>query len=124
MIGSCAFGIECNTFEDPNNSFAYYGQRIFFREKLKQLVVMFAESFPNAGKALHITTTQPDVEKFFKDIVRKTVEYRETNNITRNDFMQMMIEIKNSEKTANGVKGEFLTYCFFPTCILFERYKL
>jgi cytochrome P450 family 6 len=36
-----------------------------------------------------------DVEKFFVDLVRETIDYREKNNVNRNDFMQLLIKLKN-----------------------------
>lgn len=43
---------------------------------------------------------------FFLNIVKKTVNYRETNKIERKDFLQMLIEIKNDE-AAKGQPGNF-----------------
>lgn len=36
-----------------------------------------------------------DVEAFIFSIVRQTVKFREENNFSRNDVMQMLIELKN-----------------------------
>lgn len=64
---------------------------------------MFAESFPNLGKAFHVTFTEPDVETFFRNVVQETVEFREKNNISRNDFMQLLIDIKNNKLTGEAL---------------------
>jgi hypothetical protein len=36
-----------------------------------------------------------DVTKYFMNMVRDTVEYRENNKVKRNDFMQLLIQLKN-----------------------------
>jgi cytochrome P450 family 6 len=41
-------------------------------------------------------------------MVRETVEYRETNNVQRQDFMQLMIQLKN--KTLVMDEGEDLKF--------------
>lgn len=56
------------------------------------------QSFHNFARCLGIKTTLKEVETFFMGIVRETVQYRETNNVSRNDFMDLLIKIKNSKK--------------------------
>lgn len=41
--------------------------------------------------------------EFFLRIVYETVEYRETNHITRNDFMDILIKLKNYKNSADGL---------------------
>lgn len=38
-----------------------------------------------------------DVSDFFYNTVKQTVDFREQNNIERNDFMQMLIKLKNTK---------------------------
>lgn len=35
---------------------------------------------------------------FFFNCVKSTIDYREENNVQRNDFMQLLIELKNKGK--------------------------
>jgi len=44
---------------------------------------------------LKLDTIDPKVSKYFRNMVEDTVNYRESNNVTRNDFMQLLIHIKN-----------------------------
>jgi len=52
-------------------------------------------------RAVSLCPVDPSVAKFMKKIVYDTVKYREDNNITRPDFMNIMIEMKNSQIAAN-----------------------
>lgn len=65
-IGSCAFGIECNTIEDPDAEFRKYG-RIAFDNNLVQDLRMFAMfAFPrNLLRIFHFSPFSSDVNKFF-----------------------------------------------------------
>jgi cytochrome P450 family 6 len=40
----------------------------------------------------------PQVSKYFRRMVQDTINYREKNNVKRNDFLQLLIQIKNEGK--------------------------
>ncbi|XP_055848861.1 cytochrome P450 6a2-like [Episyrphus balteatus] len=98
VIGSCAFGLEVNSLKDPNAQFRIYGQKIF-SEQRHGLIMMFVNSCPSLARKLGMKVTNDDVEEFFMGVVKKTVEYREKNNIKRNDFMNILIDMKNDGQT-------------------------
>lgn len=95
VIGSCAFGIECNSFKNPDSDFLKTGERIFAPptfERMKQFVAFLN---PSLAKKLKMRIINQKVDAFFRNLVKETVEYRENNNVTRNDFMQLLIQLKN-----------------------------
>ena len=47
---------------------------------------------------LNVPLLDPRISKYFLNVFEETVNYRERNNITRNDFMQLLIQIKNKVK--------------------------
>lgn len=55
----------------------------------------FISSFKHLAIALRMRAVRKDVSTFFLDIVKETVEYREKNNVKRNDFMDLLIQLKN-----------------------------
>lgn len=97
IIGTCAFGIECNSLKDPNAEFRHYGRKIFGAPRNGFLVRAFMNVFENVAKILHLKVTRDDVSEFFLKVVHDTVDYREKHNINRNDFMDLLIKIKNQE---------------------------
>lgn len=97
VIGSCAFGIECNSFKTKDNEFAYYSNRMFQPTPMELFRGIFTTSFPRFSKLLRLKLTPSDVAEFFWKKVEDTVSYRETNNIVRNDFLQLLIDIKNNQ---------------------------
>ncbi|XP_052863097.1 cytochrome P450 6a2-like [Anopheles cruzii] len=111
VIGTCAFGIECNTLKNPGSDFRKYGNKALEQDILLVVKFMFAITFKKAAKAMGIRITDHGVEKFFLQIVQETVQYREMNNVQRNDFMNLLLQIKNkgslSEQDAEHMaKGE------------------
>uniref|UniRef100_A0A1I8NGZ1 Cytochrome P450 n=1 Tax=Musca domestica TaxID=7370 RepID=A0A1I8NGZ1_MUSDO len=97
VIGSCVFGVECNSISNPNAEFRQIGQKVFGSEKpnikwrtmktvyMKYLRYFGAKRFP------------PVIEKFFLRIVNDTVLERERRNIHRNDFIDLLIQLKNQK---------------------------
>jgi cytochrome P450 family 6 len=50
---------------------------------------------PTLASVIKIPFVPPDVTKYFKRMVMDTIQYRESKNITRNDFMQLLIQMKS-----------------------------
>lgn len=98
VIGTCAFGIECNSLEDPNAIFRTMGRKAFSEPRHKGFAVSLIRAFPSIARRLGVKAFPDDVASFFMKVVRDTVEYREANNIERNDFMDLLIKMKNDDK--------------------------
>jgi cytochrome P450 family 6 len=97
IIGSCAFGLDCNTFAEENSPFREYGRKVFTFNTSRLLKLFFASTFPKTADALGISLTEKDISKFFSKVVKDTVSYREKNNYTRKDFLQLLIDLKNNK---------------------------
>ena len=97
IIGSCAFGLECNTFEDENSPFRIYGRKVFDRSTELQVKRTFVNTFPNLSHLFNIALVPRDIHNFFMKLVKDTVNYREKNKVNRKDFMQMLIDMKNNK---------------------------
>ncbi|XP_055592502.1 cytochrome P450 6a2-like [Uranotaenia lowii] len=97
IIGSCAFGIECNSFSDPDSRFRKFGTQVFDKPRHRGLVRLFLRLFPEVGRSLRIKAVHDDASDFFRGIVKDTVEYRQQNGSTRKDFLNLLLELKHSE---------------------------
>lgn len=105
IIGSCAFGLECNSFENPNSEFRVYGKRIFAATKEDCLKNLIAYTNYDLGKFLRITTINSKVAEFFLNIVKDTVKFRKETNFVRKDFMQILIDLNNGEEGVRDGKN-------------------
>ena len=93
IIGSCAFGLECNSLENPTVEFREMGRKAIHNPITLKL--MFLQSFTNVGRKLKMKFVPDDVAGFFLRIVKDTINFRESNAIVRNDFMNLLIQMKN-----------------------------
>ncbi|XP_075149587.1 cytochrome P450 6a2-like [Haematobia irritans] len=95
VIGSCVFGVECNSLKDPNVEFRKIGQKAFGVDsssvKWRLLKMFYIKYF----KFLGLRRSPKILEEFFVRIVHDTVLERERRNIHRNDFIDILIELKN-----------------------------
>lgn len=96
VIGACAFGIECNSFKQRDNPFYYNGRKTFESTRMEEIVSLIVFAFPDLAKIFRMKITKPEVENFFMNLTKETVKYREENDVRRNDFMQLLIDMKNS----------------------------
>ncbi|EAT39034.1 AAEL009133-PA [Aedes aegypti] len=107
VIGSCAFGIECNSLENPDDKFRKMGEKVFDVSPFAILAFFFLSTFKDLARKCRISITDSEVAAFFSTIVQKTITYREKNNVQRNDFMnllmQMMKKNKEDESEENSV---------------------
>ncbi|XP_043258935.1 probable cytochrome P450 6a20 [Colletes gigas] len=104
IIMSVAFGITCNSFDNPDNEFRYWGKKIFDPKPLWNALVLWA---PQVFEIFSIPYTERAVTKFFTKIIKDTVKYRDANNIVRKDFLNLLIQLmKNgyvdADENTNG----------------------
>jgi cytochrome P450 family 6 len=115
IIGSVAFGLECNSLKNPDAVFRKYGKKVFeigFTDRIK-LLLLFVVPHPIL-RVFKYKFNKSDVERFFMKAIRDTVEYREKNNLYRKDFMHLLLQLKNRGtvtddekiKDDNGKTGE------------------
>lgn len=96
VIGSCAFGLECNSLKNPNSEFRKYGKRIFELSFRQLIARILASTYPRLLKVFNLTFLERKSSEFFMKIIKETVDYRENNNISRKDFMHLLIQLKNN----------------------------
>jgi cytochrome P450 family 6 len=109
IIGSCAFGLDFNSFEQENSPFRLYGKKVFTTTRLQRLKKTLCMNFPELALYFNISTQPKDITDFFINVVKDTIDHREKKNYTRNDFMQLLIDMKNGKQEGGGSDGKSLT---------------
>ncbi|XP_055585308.1 cytochrome P450 6a2-like [Uranotaenia lowii] len=101
VIGNVAFGIECNTMQNPDSDFRKMGCKAFQFTTWNLMKTFVAMQYRGLAKTLKIKLMEDDVERFFLDITKSTVKLREQSNVQRNDFLKLLLEIKNQGKLSD-----------------------
>ncbi|XP_016958052.3 probable cytochrome P450 6a20 [Drosophila biarmipes] len=108
VIGCCAFGIDCNCLSDPKAEFVQMGTAALTERRYGKTLDLFLFGAPKLAAKLRMKEYVQRVEDFYMNIIRNTVDYRVKNKVKRNDFMDMLIDMKL--KYDNGDKLNGLTF--------------
>ncbi|KAK5638809.1 hypothetical protein RI129_013104 [Pyrocoelia pectoralis] len=109
VIGTCAFGIDCNSFKEPNSDFRTYGKRALYHTKWENAKIFLGFSNAKLAKKLGIRTTPVEVTNFFFKVIEDTVNRRRDDVVTRNDFLQILLDLTNSTDEKNISEKQHLT---------------
>ncbi|XP_022908695.2 probable cytochrome P450 6a13 [Onthophagus taurus] len=113
VIGNCAFGLELNSFAEDKNDFRDFGKKAMKPNLMGILKLIFCMTFQKLSLALRLRILDKEVSNFFMNAVASTITYREENNIQRNDFLQLLIELKNTNDINNRLTlQEISAQCF------------
>ncbi|XP_044761645.1 probable cytochrome P450 6a14 isoform X2 [Coccinella septempunctata] len=96
VIGSCAYGLECNTMLNPDAEFRLMGKRAFTQTVGDLLRIIIIRSFPKLAGILRIGIFSSNVTSFFRRVVRETITYRVENKVRRDDFLQILIQLMDN----------------------------
>ncbi|XP_052564531.1 cytochrome P450 6A1-like [Culex pipiens pallens] len=134
VIGNCAFGLECNSLKNPGAEFREMGRRVSTLPPFMMIKFFLAQQIKPVARALGVTIMERDVTDFFMSTVKEVVEYREKSKVQRDDFMNLLIELKNSAKdserlTLNEIAAQVFLFFFAgfdtsSTLMLFCLYEL
>ncbi|XP_043204918.1 probable cytochrome P450 6a13 [Amphibalanus amphitrite] len=131
-IASCAFGVNCNSFKDPNTEFANNAAKLFeeptgFAAVRLILLVLLG----NAVQKILPDPLKP-VNRFFSSVIKRTINERQTSN-QRKDFLQLLLDTKDkngkrvltdSSIIAQSVLLFIVGYDTTATLLMFAAYCL
>lgn len=109
VIGCCAFGLECNSFSEEDAPFRKYGRKVMPSTRRQLIKAVFSFVFPSLATKVRLKLIDEDVSEFFIKMVKDTVDYREQTKFQRNDFMQLLIDLKNNGDAMGKCDGKGLT---------------
>lgn len=137
VIGTVAFGIECDTMKSVDNDFYRFSRSAMEQTRHGPYVTFLIRNFKQLAKLLRVKILRDDVSEFFMNVVKSTIDYREKNQISRNDFMDLLIKLKSDkegEKETDGLTIDQIAaqaFLFFlagyetsSTTMLFTLYEL
>nr|CAD7428600.1 unnamed protein product [Timema monikensis] len=98
VIGSCAFGLEINSMKDPDSEFRRMGSKVFKPDHIASISRSLSLFFRPIIWILRSPALSKEVHDFFIGIFKDSMSYREKNKVVRNDFLQLLIQLKNKGK--------------------------
>lgn len=95
VIASTAFGIEVNSFKNPENDFQRIAGSVTNFASLKTALVFAGYLLvPKLMHALKISFFDKEVNKFFQSAISETMRTREEKGIIRHDMINLLMQAK------------------------------
>lgn len=107
-IASTAFGLEVNSLKDRTNHFFTTGESLstIFDGFASMMKIITMLTVPPVAKILNITLINEKDAQYCRDIVKSNMDYREKNNIIRNDVIQLLMDVKKGSLDDNKDESE------------------
>ncbi|KAF5306326.1 hypothetical protein FQA39_LY09024 [Lamprigera yunnana] len=94
VIGTTAFGVECNSLEEPDNIFYRMGKKAMDLT-LPQILTTFMHNIsPFIAKYFKLTILSQDVCHFFRNIIIDAMQVRQEKEIFRPDMIHLLMEAR------------------------------
>lgn len=94
VIFSCAFGLEADTLHNPNAEFRVKGREIFAPTLKRRLFDLLLNTVPGLFRIFRFSALPSSVQNFFINLVNDTIDYRKRNNVVRNDFLNLLMDVQ------------------------------
>lgn len=108
IIGLAAFGLECNAMKNPNSELIAKSKLLFqptFKEFWRQII---AVGCPDLALKFGMRLLPYELTSYFMKVLKETVAFRESRNEERNDFLNILIKIKNLGRAGDEATSEYL----------------
>lgn len=107
-IGSCGFGLDTHAFAENDPYLIKIAEGMFSHRKHVLAHLFLTSVYERLSRALRIKMFPEYVTDYFKGIIHETVRHREENQVCRNDFMNLLIQMKNKGCLLDDESGEVL----------------
>ncbi|XP_024080838.1 probable cytochrome P450 6a14 isoform X2 [Cimex lectularius] len=94
VIGNFAFGFNPGTLADPKSEFRTMGKNAFEFTAFQFLKFIIIFNFPNLAKKLGLSFNNKKVQDYFVNIIKETIDHRVGKNFRRNDFLDLMLQLR------------------------------
>ncbi|XP_059610505.1 cytochrome P450 6a2-like [Phlebotomus argentipes] len=108
VIGIAAFGIECNCLKHEKTEILRMSDLFFnFNTIMSRLKFFFFLTFEGLAKKMRLRFNDQELEDYFMRIIKDTVKHRESGKVDRNDFVKLLLQVKNNKENSVGNKMTF-----------------
>ncbi|XP_031640423.1 cytochrome P450 9e2-like [Contarinia nasturtii] len=95
IIGTVAFGIQCNSLREPDNQFFKMGKEMAYA--LMGLKALVTISFPTLASWLRLQVLSDQHTTFFRSVIHSAVDERQKKKIVRNDMLHLLLLAKEGK---------------------------
>lgn len=119
VIGDSAFGIECGTLKNEKAEIMDIAEKLTSVEGMRMFQIFFLECFQKTSRALHLRLVEKSIETYVTKVVTDTIKYREENNLKINDFLNLLIQLMETNSEGDDTRHLTLEEIISQTFIFF-----
>nr|QCI55729.1 cytochrome P450 CYP6AY1v2 [Nilaparvata lugens] len=108
VIGSVAFGLHFNSFTEKESDFQLMGRRVLDSSQTSVITKAIRVFFPQLFHFLRLRTFPEEIATFFQTVIHDTIENREKNDVQRNDFIQLLMQLRKKSPDYDGTEANDL----------------
>lgn len=97
VIGTVAFGIECNSLKNPQAELKVECDKAFLQH-FRPFLDQFGEKYSKFLNFINYKYHSEESINFFTNLVKEALEYREKYNVRRRDFLDLLIEFRQDRE--------------------------
>ncbi|XP_025265760.1 cytochrome P450 6k1 isoform X3 [Camponotus floridanus] len=98
VIGSTAYGLDVNSFNDPNTEFRKYGKMIFQYNTIRGLEMLAVFFLPTIMRLAQIKVFGKEPTSFLRKVFWETLNHRMESGIKRIDLIDILLELKKTNE--------------------------
>ncbi|XP_059608247.1 probable cytochrome P450 6d4 [Phlebotomus argentipes] len=106
VIASTVLGFDVDCIANPDAPIREAGKRFFSPSAMNGFRLAMSFFLPTVSQWIRLKTTDSRYEEIMMTMVKQIVEDRERNNTENKDFMQLLMQLRNSDKSAKMSLGE------------------
>uniref|UniRef100_A0A1B6GTY8 Cytochrome P450 n=1 Tax=Cuerna arida TaxID=1464854 RepID=A0A1B6GTY8_9HEMI len=95
VISNTSFGLDSDALTNEDSRFVKMANKLFAptAERILTALLRFNN---DVARLFKMKVTPPDVSDFFISLVMDAIKYREANSVVRNDYLQLLIQLRDS----------------------------
>ncbi|XP_063236386.1 probable cytochrome P450 6a14 [Bacillus rossius redtenbacheri] len=106
VVGSCVFGLQSDAISNPDSAFRKMGVQLFSPSASLFLSSVLLQHLPRFLQKLLVFFKRKGNSEYFLRLIADTVKEREEKGIVRNDFLQLLLDIRNKEKSEKAAVSD------------------
>lgn len=104
VITESAFGIKAHTLKNPEAEFRQMGRSLI--QPNSRVRPIFLQICPKIMQYFGVRFLSKEMNDFFLGFVKEAVEFRKHNQVSRNDFLNSVIELMEKQTVEENGRGK------------------
>lgn len=109
VISTCAFGINIDSMKEPKNNLYVIGREATNFEGILSLKFLLIRNFQLISKLFRVTIFNSRFTRFFTGVINSNITIRRENGISRQDFLQWMMDYQDKNNENRKLSLEEIT---------------